>query len=312
LTELVASAVPGRRPIGVARQPVNLLSTSSVIYAVAVDRGPGEPAQRLILKVARSVDERHRREVAFYRDVAHRAGTLVPACYAAEADDGYLLLEDCRSGRSAYGMDTTPLAAVGLMVRSLAKLHAAFWAQVSGDPSSGWTDARADGDSDLLGPVRSEWSDSLSRADRSTIERAFAGRRALGTWFSPARTLCHGDYHPHNVLVGDEVRPTVTLDWQDAHAGNPGADLALFLAAYLHPRDRRAADWVAIYLHELQVAGVTGYPDEALRRDVRLGTAFALLAILRLVRVAGLDRLGALLRLKHVLTALDEAGDVDQ
>jgi aminoglycoside phosphotransferase (APT) family kinase protein len=38
------------------------------------------------------------------------------------------------------------------------------------------------------------------------------------------RALCHGDYHPENVLVSGER--AVVIDWPDAAAGHPAADVA--------------------------------------------------------------------------------------
>ena len=80
--------------------------------------------------------------------------------------------------------------------------------------------------------------------------------------------LCHGDFHPANIILSQQRGPVI-LDWLDATAGNPLADVArtallielgdlppraprrlfirllrrLFLAAYLgRYRQRRAAD----------------------------------------------------------------------
>jgi aminoglycoside phosphotransferase len=305
LTDLIASTVPGPRPIAVTRQPLNMLSTSGVVYAVAVDRGPETQSQQLVLKVARTVDERHRREASFYRDLAGRAGQLVPLCHVADVEGGFMLLEDCRPGRASYHLDVAPLHALDAMVRTLAQLHAAYWSPGTA-VTDAWPDVRLG--SAVGRPAReSGWDGYLSPADQRRAETAWGRRTEREAELSAARTLCHGDFHALNVLVGDASRSTVTFDWQDAHVGNPATDLALFLAAYLHPRDRQAADWVAVYHDELRAAGVTDYPAAELRRDVRVGTALALAIVVRLIDLTGLDPAGALLRLKHVLTAVEEA-----
>jgi uncharacterized protein (TIGR02172 family) len=51
------------------------------------------------------------------------------------------------------------------------------------------------------------------------------------------KTLCHGDYHPDNILMA--ARGPVVIDWTTANCGNPVADVArtalLFLGGSLPP-----------------------------------------------------------------------------
>ena len=41
---------------------------------------------------------------------------------------------------------------------------------------------------------------------------------------SPGDRLCHGDYHPYNVLMSP--RGPIVIDWNNAHIGNPWEDVA--------------------------------------------------------------------------------------
>jgi len=51
-------------------------------------------------------------------------------------------------------------------------------------------------------------------------EKAFSMLEAL----PKGRNLCHGDYHPGNIII--TKRGPVVIDWMNACAGNPWADVA--------------------------------------------------------------------------------------
>jgi hypothetical protein len=62
-----------------------------------------------------------------------------------------------------------------------------------------------------------DWAGPCEPALRGLLLRASANE--------PAR-LIHLDYHPLNVLVDVDGRPTALLDWTNAHGGDPRADIA--------------------------------------------------------------------------------------
>jgi aminoglycoside phosphotransferase (APT) family kinase protein len=68
--------------------------------------------------------------------------------------------------------------------------------------------------------LRSNWLDWAGPCEPS-LRRLL--QRASAT--EPAR-LIHLDYHPLNVLVDADGRPTALLDWTNAHGGDPRADIA--------------------------------------------------------------------------------------
>jgi aminoglycoside/choline kinase family phosphotransferase len=308
LRDLVVRSVPGL-PVDavVRRKPLNLVSTSSVLYTVTVRTCDGQDtARRFVLKLAREIGPRHRREVTFYRKVAPLVPELVPKCWNSgmgELSPGYLLLDDCSVGRSHYSLDVSPKPAIDAMVRCLAGLHAGLWGRrLDNDDPVVTPSARRERGAELL----AGWRDKLSQPDLDLIRRVLHDHDELRDRFSSASVLCHGDFHPLNIFVGGAG--PVALDWQDCYAGNPAEDLALLLTAYVHPLDRRRFEdwWLAIYREELERKGITGYRQEDLWGDYRIGVALALLNAVRLAGVSGLHPDGVLLRAKHTLMAAEE------
>lgn len=57
----------------------------------------------------------------------------------------------------------------------------------------------------------------LSREERAAVLEVLASLPA-------GRSLCHGDFHPGNIIIANE-RPSI-IDWVDATVGNPIADVA--------------------------------------------------------------------------------------
>lgn len=74
-----------------------------------------------------------------------------------------------------------------------------------------------------LPDLRSRLMVNVGRADRLTKEDREAASHLVNGL--PAGTaLCHGDMHPRNILMSS--RGMVVIDWFDASAGNPVADIA--------------------------------------------------------------------------------------
>jgi aminoglycoside phosphotransferase (APT) family kinase protein len=194
-------------------------------------------------------------------------------------------------------MDTCPRHAVESMIRCLARLHAGLW---------GAGETRRETPAPEMGDLLTRWRGHLAAGDLELLARVAANQEELRSRLSPATTLCHGDFHPLNVLVGESG--AVALDWQDCHQGNPAEDLALFLGAYVHPLDRRRFEpaWLRVYHEELTALGVAGYEPADLMGDYRTGVVLALLAPIRLQHVAGLRPEAVLLRAKHLLVAGEE------
>jgi uncharacterized protein (TIGR02172 family) len=86
----------------------------------------------------------------------------------------------------------------------------------------------------------------LSEAQRSAILRALEA-------LPDADTLCHGDFHPDNVLLSS--RGPLVIDWENAALGDPHADVArtllLFRAHFCHLQSPATRALVRSALHYL-------------------------------------------------------------
>jgi aminoglycoside phosphotransferase len=92
----------------------------------------------------------------------------------------------------------------------------------------------------LAGPVLAACGRMLRQIHQLAIPPALAGGPA-----PPGSVVVHGDYGPNNVLLDAQARAvTAVLDWEWAHAGDAGEDLAWceFIVRLHHPGETRALD----------------------------------------------------------------------
>ena len=71
------------------------------------------------------------------------------------------------------------------------------------------------------------YKDQLGRAIRNTPHLSQDVRKkvlAILQGLPESQTLCHGDFHPGNILI--TKRGPIVIDWMTACAGTPGADVA--------------------------------------------------------------------------------------
>jgi aminoglycoside phosphotransferase (APT) family kinase protein len=93
------------------------------------------------------------------------------------------------------------------------------------------------------------------------------------------QTLCHGDFHPENVLfTSDPLRKNVLIDWQYAGAGPGICDVAMFLISSLTVDDRRKhEDSLLRTYHEVLTAhGTFDYSFEEMFLNYRAGAAMVM------------------------------------
>ncbi|MGB2982412.1 MAG: aminoglycoside phosphotransferase family protein [Candidatus Bipolaricaulia bacterium] len=175
-----------------------------------------------VLKLYREGSSRRwvQREADVSRFV-HRAGLSAPAVYDSDAEDG-LYEVDGRFGILYEWIDgPTMLRDLGRrpwMVVTDSKALAALHAQVhsvSGDGLPNLRERIEWGIDDAA-----EWlSDDLRAAARSSLARLPEGSH-----------VCHGDFHPDNVLL-QEGGPVI-VDWGPASCGHPAADVAWTVLLY--------------------------------------------------------------------------------
>lgn len=147
--------------------------------------------------------------------LVHEAGLPAPAVFPAETEDGLHEI-DGRLGilyERVYGPTMLrDLLARPWMLLTHSKALAALHAQMHSVPGDGLPDAR-----ERLERGIEITGDSLSASQQA------AAREALARLPSDAR-VCHGDFHPDNVLL-QEGGPII-IDWGPASCGHPLADVA--------------------------------------------------------------------------------------
>lgn len=138
----------------------------------------------------------------------HATGLPVPAAGEIIEVDGHLGLEYQRvNGENMLELiERQPLSGFRL-ARRLGELHAELHAiEVEGLPR-----------------LRDRLQRKINHSQHLTPELKEAALGALGR-LPDAASVCHGDFHPGNVLVASPRE--VVIDWIDASTGSPLADLA--------------------------------------------------------------------------------------
>jgi uncharacterized protein (TIGR02172 family) len=166
-----------------------------------------------VLKLFHSGRDRERAEREFrVSRTVHAAGLPVPAVYELiEIDDRCGIVFERVDGPSLYAYVQARPWALVWAVRQLADLHAQIH--------------RCTGPADLP-TLRERIARGIAAAtDLSEADRAAARRRLADLPDGP--TLCHGDFHPGNVLLAG--RGPVVIDWGRATRGHPLGDVACTL-----------------------------------------------------------------------------------
>lgn len=82
------------------------------------------------------------------------------------------------------------------------------------------------------------WNASIDAAaiDDARIHELYEILTSTTPQQGPA-TLVHGDYGTHNVMIGADAKVAAVVDWEIATLGDPMADFAYSLNAWVHPDD---------------------------------------------------------------------------
>ncbi len=140
--------------------------------------------------------------------VARDAGLPVPAVLDVVAREGRpgIVLEWVEGPTVLQALIANPREA-----RALAEQCAELHARVHACPG------------DALPPQRQRLREKIVRGYQVPEERKATALAALET-LPDGAALCHGDFHPDNILL--TARGPVILDWHNATCGHPAADLA--------------------------------------------------------------------------------------
>jgi hypothetical protein len=303
LTDILAARFPGVRVGAVHPLGGDSGTTDRVRLAVTYDdagsgptppgslfvkRPPARPATRLFVNLLRLGAT----EVRFYCELAADVPIEVPAVLHAAADGGgrrfVLVLEDLAARAARFTDVSQPLGvdAACAVVRSLARLHAAFWESARFDTDLGWLTRRGE---DPVGrclsavavpPGLRRFADLVPPELHAAAGRITAARARLdAAWSDGPRTLVHGDAHAGNLyfLPDDGVG---FLDWQVVQAGQGMRDVTYFLVQSLPTDLRRRYErrLVELYLGTLSEHGVAAPGPDVAWRQHRLHALYAWIA----------------------------------
>ena len=140
---------------------------------------------------------------------AQTAGVPVPATEELVETDGRfgIVFERIHGPSMLKGLETSPWTMVAV-AHQMAELHARINSCIapSGLPSQ-----------------RAQIEESIAAAKDLPDAKKEAARRSLSRLPEGDR-LCHGDFHPDNILVSDHG--LVVIDWFNGTCGNPHADVS--------------------------------------------------------------------------------------
>lgn len=232
---------------------------------------PTDPALRAQFAKANA------REVTFYTELS--AGLPVPGCAYAACDAAtgasILLLQDMGSARAVAFREGAGVHDVTAMLRTFARIHAAWWnapalAELSGaavlsefsfaTPWAHYTDALADLLPDVVLPQGFIALGDFAATHLAEIYDHLQERGPL--------TVLHRDPQLDNILF-DADGQALLLDWQILGKGRGVWDVAYFLISSVPPALRRIHEraWVRGYHAELVALGGTGYDFDRCWRD---------------------------------------------
>lgn len=145
--------------------------------------------------------------------IVHDAGVATPAAYGViEIDGRQGIILDRVAGVSMLALLTARPWKILELGRMLAELHVSIHQNTAGG----------------LPSQRAHLEQLITRAKIPDAQRDLALAR-LGN-LPDGTAICHGDYHPDNVLIDgvrlDQDRATI-IDWSTACIGNPVADFVL-------------------------------------------------------------------------------------
>lgn len=237
----------------------------------------------------------HKREYDFYRLVAPVARVRSPALlygdFEARSDRFVLLLEDLGGMHTVSHFDGASAEQTRRAIRTIAKLHGAFWNKTDQPPLNGYHDFLAPKRGVLvqlvylanLAPALEKFgsffSDDVRRVAETYcsriadhIERAAAG----------PKTFSHGDFRLDNMFfAADAADDVAMIDWQISGINSPLYDVAIFLGSSVTTEVRRQIEREVLeeYTGIIGEMGVEGFTFEECWRLYRESALAGLLVV---------------------------------
>jgi hypothetical protein len=226
------------------------------------------------------------KETWFYSQGAARSPLNVPRCYyaavAGATGESALLLEDLAPAQTGDWREGVSVDEAQLALRSLARLHAAWWVtdSTSGQQLAHLMDNSSEAQALVDHLYAEAWPRFLSRAgltipnDVLQLGQYLVGRisGAEATLERAPRTLAHGDYRLGNILFGrrDGEPACWVIDWEDIMLWSGMFDVAWFLGSCLpliHSAEEKGL--VRSYSQALIREGVAAYSWSQCYHDYR-------------------------------------------
>ncbi len=248
--------------------------------------------ERMIQRLFRSI---YRKEVLFYRYLAHQSTMPVPDCYAAltnrDSSRTLLLLEDLtRHATIGDHDDGCSFEQASHALSTLARFHAAWWMHPELEKYPWLGRYRVDSRQNWA-IYAGAWLPFMIRLGRVTPDEALGLFRSLWRYrhrlieleAGRPHSLQHGDFRLANLAFSpDDV---YAFDWQVVRIGPPMFDVAWFIltAFQNHERHQFEAELLRSYHVALVGSGVVAYSFEEMIEDYR----FALLLAIPQIMVIG-------------------------
>ncbi len=301
-------------------------------FALSYDR-PGAGPPHVVGKFASANDQSratglalraYEIEVRFYREVAARISTRLPAVYAAEVEPetGWftLLMEDIAGAKQGDQIAACTPDVAAAVLEGMAGLHAPCWESPE-LAALEWLNRNTPDSAEFLSAMVSSllpeflerYAEELA-PEYQEVCRVFAAHipAYVSMRGNGPRTAAHGDFRLDNFLFQPGDPHPVVVDWQTAVWTGGAFDVAYFVGGCLSAEDRRAHqdDLLAHYHDTLCRLGVHDYTPEQLRMDVRresfAGILMAIVASMVVERTERGDLMFLTSTIRHAQHALDE------
>ncbi len=258
---------------------------------------PTSDARVRMMSIAARLFER---EIRFYSEIAGGLDLRTPRRYYGAMDltehRYLLLLEDLAPARAGDQVAGCSVADAELALRSIARLHAAWW-QSERLAELEWMPVQA-----AVHPSVEPWWDAMWRqcveraGDRIPAATLRVGEGlgakamyALARMGEAPQTVVHGDFRLDNVFfeAGAQGDTLALVDWQLSTRGSAALDLGYFLCGALSPSDRKAHEMrlLRAWHDELTARGVRGYAFDDAVRDYRLSVVVCLAFVTLMLNV---------------------------
>ena len=222
----------------------------------------------------------------------HAAGLQAPEVLAADAEQGFLLLDDLGSALYLPALQQADPAQADALMRGLVTALVQWQQRVDGSGLPAYDDALLRRELQLFPDwcVQREFGITWTAAQQATWARLCDV--LVASALAQPQVTVHRDWMPRNLMLA-EPGPGI-LDFQDAVRGPVTYDIASLLRDAFHSWDEaQEIDWAARWWQQARAAGVLG--EHEMASD--FGAAWRALEWMGLQR--HLKVLGIFCRLKH-------------